>query len=342
MGVSSQLRRSWRALLRVGRSVRSAGWVVTRGGRARRGGRRGDRGVHVGDQADLGGLDLADAAAPARAGGRSRGVGAAGAHDQRSPSRGDPLGAPRGRRSATAPRAPRRRSRGRPCPTASRRAARAARRANDAAVSAQRDQLARGGTGRAGGGSAAPTRAHSSSSASACRPRAATSAPTVGAAGVQPPPARAPRRGSSAPGLQVLLPAVARDRHLHDLRGALVDRGDAHVALDLLDHVLAGVAVAAERLDAGVGGGVARLGGEVLGDRALGVEAALARRRCARPSPRCRRAPPRAARRAGRSACGCSPASRESGAARLDPRPWSTGSRGRGPPSRRRGRRPPP
>ena len=34
-----------------------------------------------------------------------------------------------------------------------------------------------------------------------------------------------------AAGLQVELPTVAADRHLHDLGGALVDRGDADVAL---------------------------------------------------------------------------------------------------------------
>ena len=73
--------------------------------------------------------------------------------------------------------------------------------------------------------------------------------------------------------LEVLLPAVAGDGHLHDLGGALVDRRDPHVALDLLDQVLVGVAVAAEGLDGGVGGGVAGLGRQVLGDRPLGVEA---------------------------------------------------------------------
>ena len=34
-----------------------------------------------------------------------------------------------------------------------------------------------------------------------------------------------------AAGLQVKLPAVAADGHLHDLGGAFVDRGDANVAL---------------------------------------------------------------------------------------------------------------
>jgi hypothetical protein len=76
--------------------------------------------------------------------------------------------------------------------------------------------------------------------------------------------------------LEVLLPAVAGDGHLEDLRGAFVDGGDAHVALDFLHHVLAGVAVAAQRLDRRLGRGVAALAGEVLGDRAFGIEAALA------------------------------------------------------------------
>src|SRR4029453_9304227 len=70
--------------------------------------------------------------------------------------------------------------------------------------------------------------------------------------------------------LQVLLPAVASDGHLHDLGRALVDGGDAYVALDLLDHVLVRVAIATERLDGGLGRRVAGLGGEVFGDGALG------------------------------------------------------------------------
>ena len=80
-----------------------------------------------------------------------------------------------------------------------------------------------------------------------------------------------------APALEVQLPAVPRDRPLHDLGGALVDRGDAHVAADLLDHVLAGVAVAAEGLDRVLGRLVPRLGRQVLGHRALGREVVLAR-----------------------------------------------------------------
>lgn len=76
-------------------------------------------------------------------------------------------------------------------------------------------------------------------------------------------------------GLEVVLPAVAGDGHLHDLGGALVDRGDPDVPPDLLDHVLAGVAVTAEGLDGRIGRRVAGLGGEVLGDGPLGVERAL-------------------------------------------------------------------
>ena len=76
--------------------------------------------------------------------------------------------------------------------------------------------------------------------------------------------------------LQVELPAVTRDGHLHDLRGAFVDRRDPRVPADLLDHVLARVAVASERLDRGVTGRDARLGRQIFRDRALRVEAAFA------------------------------------------------------------------
>ena len=82
------------------------------------------------------------------------------------------------------------------------------------------------------------------SSASAWVASAAAPAPESGWPAARP-PAPGPPRGSGRRGLQVGLPAVAGDRHLHDLGGALVDRGDADVALDLLDHVLVGVAVAA-------------------------------------------------------------------------------------------------
>ena len=64
---------------------------------------------------------------------------------------------------------------------------------------------------------------------------------------------------------EVKLPAVARDGHLHDLGGAFVNRGDAHVALDLLHHVFVRVAIAAEGLDAGVGCAVTGFGGVLLG-----------------------------------------------------------------------------
>jgi hypothetical protein len=46
-----------------------------------------------------------------------------------------------------------------------------------------------------------------------------------------------PCRVVAPPGLEVLLPAVPGDGHLHDLGGALVDRRDPHVALDLLHDV---------------------------------------------------------------------------------------------------------
>src|SRR5436309_15131651 len=75
--------------------------------------------------------------------------------------------------------------------------------------------------------------------------------------------------------LEVLLPATAGERDPHDLRRALVDPGDADVALDLLDHVVVRVAVAAMTLDCGVGRRIAGFGGEVLGHRALDVQRAL-------------------------------------------------------------------
>ena len=52
-------------------------------------------------------------------------------------------------------------------------------------------------------------------------------------------------------------------------------RGDANVAADLLHHVLVGVAVAAQRLDAGVGRGIPGFGRHVLGDGAFGVQSCL-------------------------------------------------------------------
>ena len=79
-----------------------------------------------------------------------------------------------------------------------------------------------------------------------------------------------------ATGLEVGLPAVAGDRHLEDLRGSFVDRGDPDVATDLLHEVGTGVAVAPVCLDGSVGRGDPRLGGQVLGDGALGVEGSVA------------------------------------------------------------------
>ena len=49
--------------------------------------------------------------------------------------------------------------------------------------------------------------------------------------------------------LEVVLPAITADGHLHDLGRAFVDRGDADIALDLLNHVFACVAVTAVGLD---------------------------------------------------------------------------------------------
>ena len=74
---------------------------------------------------------------------------------------------------------------------------------------------------------------------------------------------------------EVRLPAVAADGHLHDLGRAFVNRGDANVAADFLHHVFVRVTVATQRLDAGLGGRIAGFGRHVLGDRALGVQAAF-------------------------------------------------------------------
>ena len=76
--------------------------------------------------------------------------------------------------------------------------------------------------------------------------------------------------------LEMGLPPIARDGHLHDLGRALVDRGDANVPLDLLDHVFLGVAVATMSLDRGVRGCVSRLRRQILGNGPLGIEAATA------------------------------------------------------------------
>ena len=122
-------------------------------------------------------------------------------------------------------------------------------------------------------------------------------------------PAWPPSRCSRRPRLEMQLPAVAGDRPLHDLRRAFVDGGDAHVALDLLDHVFLGVAVAAQRLDRIFGGLVAALRWPGTWRLRLRSAGPARRRRCARPSIRCRRARLPAGRRSGRSVCGCSPAS---------------------------------
>ena len=65
-------------------------------------------------------------------------------------------------------------------------------------------------------------------------------------------------------GLQVQLPTVAGNRPLHNLRGTLVDTGNADIALDLLDHILLGVAITTVGLDRVLGGLIATLGGKIL------------------------------------------------------------------------------
>ena len=52
--------------------------------------------------------------------------------------------------------------------------------------------------------------------------------------------------------LQMKLPAVAADSHLHDFGSAFVDRGDANVALYFFHHVLVRITIASQRLDAGI------------------------------------------------------------------------------------------
>ena len=86
-----------------------------------------------------------------------------------------------------------------------------------------------------------------------------------------------------AVGLQVQLPAVTRDGHLHDLGGAFVDGRDAHVALDLFHHVFARIAVTAHGLDGRIGGCVAGLGGDELGDRAFGVQRTIGAQAAVQP-----------------------------------------------------------
>ena len=160
-----------------------------------------------------------------------------------------------------------------------------------------------------------PTRHASSTAARHAAPARARPARTAGCAACSAPSLVGERRGST--GRAVLRCCCHRSRaigHLQDLRGALVDRGDPDVPLDLLDQVGPGVAVPAVRLDRRVGGGVAGLGRHVLGDGALGVQRAVLRprpRRCGSAvssTNGARGLEPR--RRAARSACACSPASR--------------------------------
>ena len=94
---------------------------------------------------------------------------------------------------------------------------------------------------------------------------------TVGRAGGERFKPRGPVAVVRALRFQVQLPAVARNCPLHNLRGALVDAGDPHIALDLFDHVFLGVAIAAVRLNGVFGGPVAGLGGHILRHRALGL-----------------------------------------------------------------------
>ena len=141
--------------------------------------------------------------------------------------------------------------------------------------------------------------------------------------------------------LQVKLPAVAADGHLHDLGGAFVDRGDAHVAADLLHHVFVGVAVAAQRLDTGVGRGVAGFGGHVLGDCAFGVQAAFAGVDALGRLFDKGAAGFQARDVAARSACACIPAFPRA-ARRPECAWWSTESRDRAPPIPRPVQTPPP
>ena len=72
--------------------------------------------------------------------------------------------------------------------------------------------------------------------------------------------------------LQVKLPAITADGHLHDLGGALIDDRDTHVTLDLLHHVLVRITVAAECLDAGFCCEISGFGCHVFGDRTFGVQ----------------------------------------------------------------------
>ena len=75
--------------------------------------------------------------------------------------------------------------------------------------------------------------------------------------------------------LQVIAPPVTGDGPLHDLGCSLIDGGDAQVAADALDGVFSGVSIAAQGLNGRVGGGIARLSGDQLGDRTLGAQVAF-------------------------------------------------------------------
>src|SRR5579864_377999 len=75
--------------------------------------------------------------------------------------------------------------------------------------------------------------------------------------------------------LQVKLPSVAADGHLHDFGGALVNCGNANVTADFLYQVFVRVAVASESLNAGVGSLVSSFGRHVLRDGAFGIQTAF-------------------------------------------------------------------
>ena len=80
----------------------------------------------------------------------------------------------------------------------------------------------------------------------------------------------------AALGLDRHPPAVGPDDALQDLGCPFVDGRDTHITADLFDLVLVGVTISTVRLDRGVCGLVARLGGEVLRHRALDLKPGLA------------------------------------------------------------------
>ena len=69
-------------------------------------------------------------------------------------------------------------------------------------------------------------------------------------------------------GFEVFLPAVTADGHFHDLGRALINCCNSNVPLDLFDHVLLRVTVAAMGLDGRLGRRIAGFRAEVLGDGA--------------------------------------------------------------------------